>query len=666
MDILLRYVDTANGSQSYQDTEVKSKSLSIGSSKAVDIQLCGKDIALKHLVIITSGGKVTFDCKGKLRIALNGRAVSKGKLAVNDEIQLESHIIRVINAPAGFDVALEIRVDQDLQDRALESAYVTTIDGASWGTRWPAYAISFVLVVVFAAWPLYSHYYNTHNENATAAESKILGNAKSDISFIHSGDRYWSTGSLNQAHQLSIGDNCAACHQSPFEQVKDAACEECHEIADHIDPNSNLISASSHAKNSAQACQSCHKEHNEPTSVIIQSDMLCVDCHAEEVRNAGKNPHHTAGSMASVNGAIDDSVDGSLNASLNGSLDRSADGSVDGSLNSSADSSVSHSNEGNSSTVSDIASIPTTTGFSLDKHPQFKLSYLESVKLDSTEAEKTIVNMRWNKQQMAFDSAYPEASNLTFNHKVHFNPSKMRTTDKPDGMQCADCHILKSDKEHFEPISMEAHCSSCHQLTFDTDNLERQLPHGEPDEVIRMLEEHYVRVYTDPDFKPAGSSTRRRRLGQRRNDANCDTPFACGMQKAAREAEAQFIKGGCNYCHQVSDSEADSIYARWKVLPVRINDDWYPNAIFDHASHETKKADSNHSCLSCHDAEESESNTDVLIPGIDNCVDCHGDESIANKITVNCVSCHDFHPKMLRPSMPSMNTIDMPLTGKQL
>ncbi len=634
MDILLRYVDTANGSQSYQDTEVKSKSLSIGSSKAADIQLCGKDIALKHLVIITSGGKVKFDCKGKLRIDLNGRAVSKGKLAVNDEIQLESHIIRVINAPAGFDIALEIRVDQNLQDRALESAYVTTIDGASWGTRWPAYAISLVLLVVFAAWPLYSHYYNTHNENATAPESEILGNAKSEISFFHSGDRYWSTGSLNQAHQLSIGDNCAACHKSPFEQVKDEACEECHETADHIDPNSTLISASSHAKNSAQACQSCHKEHNEPTSVIIKSDMLCVDCHAEEVRNAGENLHHSASSTGAVDSAIDNTVN-----SLS---------------------------EGNTSTASGIASIPTTTGFSLGKHPQFKLSYLESVKLDSTEAEKTIVNMSWNKQQMAFDSAYPEASNLKFNHKVHFNPSKMRTTDKPDGMECADCHTLKSDKEHFEPISMEEHCSSCHELTFDTDNLERQLPHGEPDEVIRMLEEHYVRVYTDPDFKPAGSSTRRRRLGQRRNDSNCESPFACGMQKAAREAEAQFIKGGCNYCHQVSDTEADNIYARWKVLPVRINDDWYPNAIFDHASHETKKVDSNHSCLSCHDAEESESNTDVLIPGIDNCVDCHGDESIANKITVNCVSCHDFHPKMLRPSMPSMNTIDMPLTGKQL
>ncbi len=634
MDILLRYVDTANGSQSYQDTEVKSKSLTIGSSKAVDIQLCGKDIALKHLVITASAGKVKFECKGKRRISLNGRTVSKGKLAVDDEILLDSHIIRVITAPAGFDLALEIRVDQNLQDRALESAYVTTIDAASWGTRWPAYAISFVLVVVFAAWPLYSHFHNTHNENATAAESEILGNAKSEISFVHSGDRYWSTGSLNQAHQLSIGDNCAACHKSPFEQVKDEACEECHQIADHIDETSTLISASSHAKNSAQACQSCHKEHNEPTSVIITSDMLCVDCHAEEVRMAGNNPHSNA-------------------------IANNADPVIEGSTTTTSD------------TTSEIASIPTTTGFSVNKHPQFKLSYLESVKLNSSEKEKAIVNMSWNKQQMAFDSAYPEASNLKFDHKVHFSPSKMRTTDKPDGMRCADCHTLKSDNEHFEPVNMEEHCSSCHQLTFDTDNLERQLPHGNPDEVIRMLEEHYVRVYTDPNFKAAGSGTRRRRLGQDSNNANCNTPFACGMQKAASESEAQFTKGVCNYCHQVSDNEANDIYTRWQVLPVRINDDWYPNAIFDHASHETKKADSNHSCLSCHDAEESESSTDVLIPGIDNCVDCHADDSIANKITVNCVSCHDFHPKMLSPTIlnttkPSINTIDMPHTGKQL
>ncbi|MFL0798920.1 MAG: cytochrome c family protein [Agarilytica sp.] len=606
MDILLRDVSTQGDHFTYQDTEIKCDKLSIGSSRNANIHLCGENIALQHFTISFQNARLNFECKKKSRISLNGNAARKGPLNANDEIQLESHRLRIIPSPAGFDLALEIYIDQDLQNKGLESAYDTSIDDASWGTRGPAYVLSLLVILFGLMWPIYSHYQNSVNAPVTTG---TLNAANTQVPAIHSGDKYWSTGPLFQAHQVALGDNCSACHKRPFEQVKDEACEDCHHADPHIHP------AHTQAFSGQYACQTCHKEHNEPNSIVITSDVLCIDCHSENIMTQ----HTLLGQAQKV--------------------------------------------------------LPAVTGFTKETHAQFKLSYLQPLAAESkstpqhtSEGKKiarddsAIVAMEWQKIQESFDLGRQEQSNLKFDHQVHLDGAKMRTSDKPEGMECADCHTLKSDNEHFEPLVMEKHCVSCHQLNFDTENLERQLPHGKPKEVVRMLEAHYVRTYTDPSFKPENSGSKRRRLGSNKTTQNCSTPFECGMNKAATEAEAQFTKGVCNYCHQVTDTEntdtkstdteGQSIYTRWQVMPVIINDDWYPHAAFDHVSHQTKKEDATDTCLSCHDALHSDKSADVLIPGIHNCLECHGDSTVDKKITLNCVSCHEYHPVSKKQPTP--------------
>ena len=49
-------------------------------------------------------------------------------------------------------------------------------------------------------------------------------------------------------------------------------------------------------------------------------------------------------------------------------------------------------------------------------------------------------------------------------------------------------------------------------------------------------------------------------------------------------------------------------------------------------------------CADCHDASKSEDSMDVLIPGIENCRQCHaGTESVTNRLESTCVDCHGFH-----------------------
>ncbi len=601
MDILLRDVQAQGEHITYQDTEITGDKLSVGRSRSATIQLFGENIALQHLVISRQNTQLHFECKKQSSILLNGNATRKGSLTVDDEIQLEDHRLRLIPAPAGFDLAIEVYVAQDLQNKGLESAYDTSIDDASWGTRIPAYILSALVIVIGLLWPIFSHYQNSVN---APLETGTLSSASQNVSALHSGDKYWSTGPLFQAHQVALGDNCSACHKVAFEQVKDEACEDCHQTNTHIHP--------AHAQefSEPQACQTCHKEHNEPPSIVITSDTLCVDCHNDNIMT-----QHT----------------------LKGQPDKV---------------------------------LSAVTGFTAEAHPQFKLSYLqplvkqieatpsnppEEMPKDTTLSptiDNAIVSMAWQKYQEPFDMGRKEQSNLKFDHQVHLDGAKMRISDRPEGMACSDCHTLKSDDEHFEPIVMEKHCVSCHQLNFDTENLERQLPHGKPQEVVRMLEAHYVRTYTDPAFKPNNTGNKRRRLGNSKPTIKCNTPFECGMNKAASEAEAQFTKGVCNYCHQVIDTEHTNIYSRWQVMPVSINDDWYPHAAFDHVSHQTKKEDATDTCLSCHDALHSNTSADVLIPGIDNCLQCHADSSIDKKITLNCVSCHEYHPVSQKQPSP--------------
>lgn len=588
-DILLRDVVTANKAETYQDNEIQCEKLRVGSARTAQIQLCGEKIAKNHLVIEFVQGKVQFQCKKPHRVLHNGVASNKGTLAVGDDIHIESHRLTVIPTPAGFGFALEVRVDTELQNHALESAYNTTLAAAGWGTRRTAYITSLLVILFAIVWPLASHFQSASldagSETATKSET-----SQSHPKITLTGNQFWSSGPLLPAHKVAVGNDCVACHEQAFQQVTNAACESCHQLNDHAQMFENFSLPQGHSVEND--CQGCHKEHNEPATLIVNADGLCTDCHSVDLHNTT---------------AIDvQNIDAPNIA------------------------------------VQNIAAV---SGFSLDSHSTFKLSYLQAREI-IVDTKKTFT---WDEVKYDAASNTEESSHLKFNHQVHFNPEKMRFTDKPDGMDCNDCHRLLADNEHFAPITMENDCASCHELKFDTDNLERELPHGQPKEVLHMLQEHFVRMYTDPNYKPPSNSNRRRRVGVDESSDACTKGFECGMQKAEQEARAQFTQGTCNYCHQVEENDSSNIFQRWQVLPVHINNDWYTQARFDHASHLTQKQGESTACLSCHQADVSEHSTDVLIPGIDNCVDCHGDASINEKITLNCISCHAYHPTSAAP-----------------
>jgi predicted CXXCH cytochrome family protein len=64
---------------------------------------------------------------------------------------------------------------------------------------------------------------------------------------------------------------------------------------------------------------------------------------------------------------------------------------------------------------------------------------------------------------------------------------------------------------------------------------------------------------------------------------------------------------------------------------------WYAKARFTHASHTTMQ------CTDCHDAATSKASTDLLIPGVENCRQCHAGEAATDKVPTTCIGCHGYH-----------------------
>ncbi len=279
-------------------------------------------------------------------------------------------------------------------------------------------------------------------------------------------------------------------------------------------------------------------------------------------------------------------------------------------------------------------------GFSSATHPEFRLALLRPV----NEGEQ------WQIERLLHSSdAARETSQLKFPHDLHLDPDKVQSLSTGQALECASCHALSEDREHFEPVTMEGACQSCHALSFDDDFPGRQLPHGDVEAALLALEEHYIRKHADPELSGDGGQRGRRRPGQAESTTRClGTVLDCGRQSAAREAVSQFSRSGCVTCHEVSEEQSRPFLERWQVRPVKLADDWYPFSQFNHSVHLTRSRDQLGdaiACASCHAAQASDSSQDVLIPGIETCLDCHRDDPVQRTRTValSCQGCHDFH-----------------------
>lgn len=292
-----------------------------------------------------------------------------------------------------------------------------------------------------------------------------------------------------------------------------------------------------------------------------------------------------------------------------------------------------------SKAIANDVAVKDVKGFNSENHPPFRLSLLQPFEKEGF--------YEWKINRPVFDVNHPaqEQSNLKFSHNVHLDVEKVQDDVTGMALVCNDCHQIKDDGEHFEPITMDKDCRSCHQLTFDVFNPDLELPHGNLRAATVMLEAHYIREFTDPKLREKRSRKKIRRIpGKHTNQATCEgSGLNCGRAEAMKEAEFQFNKSGCITCHEVTTTGDEALLTKWFVKPIKVNDDWYSKAQFDHISHlSVKGQDAEEVCLSCHNVKKSDVSSDIAMPQRNKCLECHR-QNDEHSVELSCTSCHAFH-----------------------
>ncbi|MBT5770394.1 MAG: hypothetical protein HOI57_13355, partial [Rhodospirillaceae bacterium] len=78
--------------------------------------------------------------------------------------------------------------------------------------------------------------------------------------------------------------------------------------------------------------------------------------------------------------------------------------------------------------------------------------------------------------------------------------------------------------------------------------------------------------------------------------------------------------------------------AEWDIANVDFVHDWLSSARFDHKDH-LKDA----KCGTCHAVGKSEKATDVAMPSMGTCLECHGSADDFPDVASTCVTCHAYH-----------------------
>ncbi len=542
----------------HEDASFEADEVTIGRATDQKVQLADLRVALQHARITPSAGnKGLITAQSQSGIWVNDRPVQSSRLGVGDQVTIGNNRLEVIEAPGGYDFALEVEAIQ--AGRETENVLAKNarmgLSETRLGKRGVSWALFLLIVSLFLVVP------------ASGSFKEGLQDQLRQIPILS--DKSWDTGPLASVHRF-MGDDCSGCHQKPFVKVEDAACIDCHgQTAHHVDPEFYDMAAIRDTR-----CGSCHHEHNEPSTLIRQDEKLCADCHGRLTELAP---------------------------------------------------------ESDLTNVSDFAR----------EHPQFRVGFISHVD------GKDMV------ERVSLDDvdALVERSGIKFPHKNHLKPGGIKTHKGVVTMSCADCHILEPGGANMVPIDMETMCLDCHRLTFDPRDREREVPHANPAAAIATLQDYYaawaLRGGYEEESAPAVVRLQRR-PGQKLTVEERREALEWAEGKWREVAEKMFEYTTCASCHETRRVSDDP--PAWEVMPVRIAARWMSKASFTHVKHRTME------CADCHEGSaESEQSTDVSMPGIESCRECHGGERSDDRLVSTCVDCHGFHiakdTLMARPEM---------------
>jgi hypothetical protein len=396
----------------------------------------------------------------------------------------------------------------------------------------------------------------------------------------------YQAGPLSTAHAM-FNNDCSRCHVEGFKTW------------DRLVHSNSAIRAVSN-----DTCEKCHLGPQHHPDVVRGESIACVSCHRE---------HHGQGPISRV-------ADGSC-TSCHRDLPRSIEPGA-------------HTDFRKVTTFAD--------------HPEFAQRWLGAPQDPGT---------------VAFNHArhLPPDGVLTYfaeqQEKLRGpEPEKDRRTQRKQ-LQCSDCHVPDEAGRYMLPINYEKHCKECHPLTVSipikaegavkkdlAEFSQTPAPHQKPEVVRAALRDRLTRfIQANNDLlqtEPKGGAVPRPIPGSK---PSAPAPVSkeqfewVNQQLGQVEKPLLASKAGCAFCHQEDKAARRPEGGLPSFAPSQITQRWFPHSRFRHDGHRMLD------CTQCHDAPSSQRTSDVLLPGIDNCRNCHNNRPGASARS-DCAECHTYHP----------------------
>ena len=288
----------------------------------------------------------------------------------------------------------------------------------------------------------------------------------------------------------------------------------------------------------------------------------------------------------------------------------------------------------------------------------------------------------------AFAKGHPEFSALRagkadpgkvkFNHYVHLQPHLMGPNNARVELSCDDCHRTAKGNDGWPyaatfdasqvsesvpqglkpasfadrggtaeavpfpirttalhgPVTFSDNCAACHTLQFDKRFGNEQVPHEKPEVVHAFLQKRFGEYIAAHPEAVHEVNPPDRQIPERVRVPRVARNATEWVQFRTEDAEWLLWSKTCKQCHTLSPGAGP--------LPVVANSNltarWLQHAQFDHHAHRMM------TCSACHaNTLNSRETSDVLLPGIQTCQQCHREDKPKEAAEGRCFECHQYH-----------------------
>lgn len=281
MDLLLTRIESTEGGPAReQQQRIPGTVFQIGRGSQCEIHVPDARVALVHARISLGAGSAVIEAVEQ-RFVHNDREVAGAPLAVGDYIEIGPYVLKVEEPPADVPLSLSLRLSKRVATKAGPAVFRALMLAPRLSKRRLSYAAFFGTLLVALVAPIAADLMSNRElpfPDHAKARGRELVQAMT-VGFVQT----WNPGELSRGHQ-SFGHDCRACHQVPFQRVRDKACSTCHaNLREHL-PSAQLSGPAAFVLGETR-CADCHVDHK-GRDMAPRSQEICAQCHAD-VQRAG-------------------------------------------------------------------------------------------------------------------------------------------------------------------------------------------------------------------------------------------------------------------------------------------------------------------------------------------------------------------------------------------